>query len=62
MTESSWRPITSSVSQGLVLDLVLFNIIISDLDEWIECTFRKFADDRKLGGMADTPEDCAAIQ
>jgi len=45
-----------------VLELVLFNITISDLDEWIECTFRKFADDRKLGGMADTPEDCAAIQ
>ena len=36
---------------------MLFNLFISDLDEGAE-----FADDIKLGGVADTPDTCAAIQ
>jgi len=40
----------------------LINIFISDLDEGTEHALRKFAGNTKLRGVADTPQDCAAIQ
>jgi len=45
-----------------VLGLVFFDIFISDLDEGIESTLSKFADNRELERVTDTPENCAAIQ
>jgi len=60
-TESSWRPVFGSVSRS-VLGSVLFNIFTNDLDERVECTPRKCADDTQLRGAAVTPEGCAATQ
>lgn len=61
-TVSSWRPVASGISQGVVLGPVLFNIFISDLDGGIDVPSAGFLmDDIKLGGMADTPKVYAAI-
>ena len=61
-TFSNWGEVTSGVLQGSVLDPVLFNIFINDMDKEVQGTLIKFADDTKLGGIANTLEDRNKLQ
>lgn len=54
-TESSFRIVTSDVLQGSVLRPVFFNIFVKGCG--IDFTLSKFAEDTKLGRLADTSNE-----
>ncbi|GAB0205341.1 mitochondrial enolase superfamily member 1 [Grus japonensis] len=59
--ESSWRPVASPGDQYWVWSYSTYSSMTWMRGQSIP-TFSKFANDTKLGGVADTPEGCAAIQ
>lgn len=50
------------ILKGVNMGPVLSNIFTNDLDNGAECTLSTFAEDTKLGRVADRQDGCAAIR
>lgn len=56
---SKWgyiRLVTCGAPQGFIPGLVLSNVFKNGLHAGLDCILRKFADDTKVGGAADSLE------
>lgn len=55
-SESQWTSVTRGVTQGSVLEPLLFNVLINDVDEGTKCILSKFTGNTKLSGAVATAE------
>jgi len=62
VTDSSWRPVISGVPQGSTLGPMHFGLFNDNLDNGTDYILNRVSDNIKLGGVADKPDGCAAIQ
>lgn len=53
---------TSGLPPGFILGLILFNILINDMDGGTEHALSSFAGDAKLRGLVERPDVCSAVQ
>lgn len=58
----SQQLVVGCICQGLILGPILFNVFFNNMDNGAECTFSRFVDDTKLGGVTYMLESSTAIQ
>jgi len=61
-SKSDWAEVKSGVPQGSILGPLLFTIYINDLEENISNNMLKFADDSKLWGSVNSPEEISSMK
>ena len=60
---SEFKPVTSGVPQGNVIDPLLFSLFIKDLaKKELNCQRKLFADDLKIYKVIRSPLDCETLQ
>lgn len=59
---SKWKKITSYVSEGSILEPILFSVFSNDINSGLECTLGRFAEDIKLNGAVYNVEGRDATQ
>lgn len=53
-SKSTWKPVTSGVTQGADINILINNM--HDDDDGPECILSKYVDDTELCGVIDTAE------